>query len=410
MNAEVICIGTELLLGKVVNTNSNSIANGLAKIGINLLYVTTVGDNIDRLKEVFNTALKRSDIVITTGGLGPTKDDISKEIICDIIGLPLIKDQKSYKVLISRLRQAYTSNQEKQVMFPLGSTIFSNDLGTAPGFAIKNGKNTIIMLPGPPRELNPILNNQVLPYLSDDNKMVIESFNIHVFGKGESAVANEIDDLLDNINPTVAPYAKDKEMYVRVTAKANSKKEAEEMAKPIIDEIIDRVGNFVYGIDVISLENKLVNDLIAKDKTISVVEINTGGLLSKRLTDIDDSDTIFDEAIILNNDLSVINKFSIDNTLVNDYGLVSIQGINAISKKAKDILISDLTLVVIGNLEEKYKSNNAELGTIYVAIAYKEDIYIKEFKAKWGVSNRDSNKVFATSYALDYTRRFLANL
>lgn len=410
MNAEVICIGTELLLGKVVNTNSNSIANGLAKIGINLLYVTTVGDNIDRLKEVFNTALKRSDIVITTGGLGPTKDDISKEIICDIIGLPLIKDQKSYKVLISRLRQAYTSNQEKQVMFPLGSTIFSNDLGTAPGFAIKNGKNTIIMLPGPPRELNPILNNQVLPYLSDDNKMVIESFNIHVFGKGESAVANEIDDLLDNINPTVAPYAKDKEMYVRVTAKANSKKEAEEMAKPIIDEIISRVGDFVYGIDVISLENKLVNDLIAKDKTISVVEINTGGLLSKRLTDIDDSDTIFDEAIILNNDLSVINKFSIDNTLVNDYGLVSIQGINAISKKAKDILISDLTLVVIGNLEEKYKSNNAELGTIYVAIAYKEDIYIKEFKAKWGVSNRDSNKVFATSYALDYTRRFLANL
>ena len=224
MKAEIISVGTELLLGKTVNTDTTIIALELSRIGIDLLHASTVGDNPQRLKEAIDLALSRSDILITTGGLGPTADDLTKETLAKAAGKKLVLHEESFLRLQKQFPSlAMTPDQEKQAWLPEGAYVLLNDNGTAPGcaFETENGK-LIMMFPGPPSELEPMLKNYAVPYLLKDTREVIVSHNVHVFGKGEGPVANMIADLLESSNPTVAPYAKEGEMFVRVTAKAEN--------------------------------------------------------------------------------------------------------------------------------------------------------------------------------------------
>ena len=223
MNAEIISVGTELLLGHTINTDAAFVARELSAIGVNLLFACTVGDNPGRLRDALEEALGRSDVVITTGGLGPTDDDLTKETIASVAGAPLKIHEDSLRRLESYFkgRPAMGENQRKQAMLPEGATVFPNDIGTAPGCGVRTASGkVIVMLPGPPSELVPMLQHYVVPFLKEGSHAVIHSCMIRTFGLGEGAGALKIADLTDAANPTAATYAKENEMFVRVTARA----------------------------------------------------------------------------------------------------------------------------------------------------------------------------------------------
>ena len=244
MNGEIICVGTELLLGDIVNTNAQYLSRELAAMGIGVFDQVTVGDNAARLKKALGTAVARSQVVIITGGLGPTKDDLTKETVAEAVGLPLEEDEESLRRIeayFQRVGRPMGESNRKQALKPRGALVFPNDRGTAPGYAISAGNQCIILLPGPPDEMKPMFENYVKPYLARYGTGTIVSHTLRVFGIGESAAAERISDLLDGSNPTVAPYAKTGEVELRVTASAPTRVEADAMCQPVISEIRRRL-------------------------------------------------------------------------------------------------------------------------------------------------------------------------
>ena len=300
MQAEVLSVGTELLLGQTVNTDTTIVAKALSALGIDLLYAAVVGDNVGRLEKAVYDALDRSDILITTGGLGPTGDDLTKETVAAAAGKKLVLHEQSYQHLLDYFANGgMTENQMKQAMLPEGCTALKNDNGTAPGCAFRTDKGKIvIMLPGPPSELTPMLHNYAVPYLEKFQSAVIASHSVHVYGRGEAPVAQMIEDLMEQSNPTVAPYAKEGEMFVRVTAKAATKEEADAMCVPVVEELKKRIGNFVYGVDVETLEELVVSELKKAGKKLATAESCTGGMLAKRITDIPGSSAVFETGCV----------------------------------------------------------------------------------------------------------------
>ena len=289
MNAEIISVGTELLLGDILNTNTQFLSKELAVLGIDVFYQSSVGDNVDRLKAVLAAAIKRSSIIILTGGLGPTDDDLTMKTVSDAVGLKLVLHEESKQRMesyFSRNGRIMPENNLKQAMLPEDSFIFPNDYGTAPGCAITAHEQTIIMLPGPPRELAPMFKKYVSKYLMSYSDSAIISHTIHVYGLGESAVAEQLQDLMTSANPTLAPYAKDGEVELRVTAKGDNVFSADAMCKPIIENVKNRLGSKVYGVDIGSLQNCVVTLLKEKGLKVATAESCTAGLVSKRITDI----------------------------------------------------------------------------------------------------------------------------
>ena len=266
-SAEILCIGTEILMGDIVNTNAAYIAKELAGLGINVYHQSVVGDNPQRLREALELAFSRADIVITTGGLGPTYDDLSKETIAAFFGRELVMDQESlHRIECHFLRQnrPMTENNKKQAMMPQGCIIFPNNNGTAPGCAIEGtgeqqGK-TAIMLPGPPREMKPMFEESVKPFLLKDSDTRLVSHTMHFFGIGESMLESLLRDLMEHsLNPTVAPYAKTGEVQLRVTARVQNGEDAEALLQPVMEKIKEQVGGYLYGIDVGDLQTAAVH-------------------------------------------------------------------------------------------------------------------------------------------------------
>ena len=289
MNAEIISVGTELLLGNTVNTDTTIIARELSRLGINLLFTGTVGDNPARLDFTIRQALSRSDLVITTGGLGPTGDDLTKETIAKAAGKKLVFHEESFRRIQEHLAgREMAESEKKQAYLPEGCTVLKNNVGTAPGCAFETDKGKLVMMfLGPPSELIPMLRDYGAPYLLKRENAAIVSKNIHVFGLGESRVAELIADLTEGSNPTAATYAKECEMFVRVTARAATEQEAEALCQPLADKITARLGDVVYSTQADSLEELVVREL-------ATAESCTGGLLAKRITDIPGSSDVFE--------------------------------------------------------------------------------------------------------------------
>ncbi len=287
-SCEILCVGTEILLGDIVNTNAQYIAKGLARLGIDVYYQTVVGDNPARLESALQIAKGRADIIITTGGLGPTYDDLTKETVARSFGRKLVMDEKCLLELTSfftRLGREMTENNKKQAMMPEGAVILDNPQGTAPGCIIEGDDGKVaIMMPGPPREMKPMFDNLVAPYLRKYSEYALFSSVLRVIGIGESAMEMRVLDIMESMtNPTVAPYAKSGECILRVTAKARDEHEAKELMAPVIEEIRRRLGEHVYGVDIDSLEQHIAQLLEEKDKTIAFAEICTGGIAAERL-------------------------------------------------------------------------------------------------------------------------------
>ena len=230
MNAEILAVGTELLLGDIVNTNTQFIAQGLAELGITVHYQTVVGDNPERMKKAMNIAFERADVIITTGGLGPTEDDLTKEIGAEYFGRELILDEKALeriKTAFRKMNREMTENNVKQAMVPKDAIVMYNDNGTAPGIIIENKDKILIMMPGPPKEMKPMFSEQVKPYLAGKQEYTLVSRTLRIAGVGESSMETRVKDIIDSqTNPTIAPYAKETESVLRVTAKAKTAEEA----------------------------------------------------------------------------------------------------------------------------------------------------------------------------------------
>jgi len=251
--AEILGVGTELLLGNIVNTDARDISVMLSELGINVYWHSVVGDNPERLRKTVEIAKNRADIIITTGGLGPTCDDLTKQVLAECFGLELEFNQEA----ADRMREHFavlgkpmTENNLQQAWLPQGCTVFQNLWGTAPGCAFKSGDNIVLMLPGPPRECNAMFRHCAMPYLRSLSDETIVSHNLRIFGLGESAVEYKLRDLMNELtNPTLAPYAKEGECMLRVTAKAHSEAAAEEMMVPVIDRVRGIIGDYIYGVD-----------------------------------------------------------------------------------------------------------------------------------------------------------------
>ena len=255
VSAEIVCVGTELLLGDIVDTNSVHLSRGLAELGINLFHRETVGDNYDRLVRVLKSAIEENDIVITSGGLGPTCDDITKEAVAEAMELPLVLHEESLERIKAYFRKrgtAMTENNVKQAYIPEGAIVFANDYGTAPITATQKNGKTVIMLPGVPRELCPMFDEKIKPWLMEQfSDSTIVSRNIRLFGIGESGAEDILRDLMDNsTNPTIAPYAKTGEVLLRLTARGKNDDECNDLIDGLQNIVFERVGQYVYGVDV----------------------------------------------------------------------------------------------------------------------------------------------------------------
>lgn len=374
-SAEILCIGTEILMGDIVNTNAAYIAKELAGLGINVYHQSVVGDNPQRLREALELAFSRADIVITTGGLGPTYDDLSKETIAAFFGRELVMDQESlHRIECHFLRQnrPMTENNKKQAMMPQGCIIFPNNNGTAPGCAIEGtgeqqGK-TAIMLPGPPREMKPMFEESVKPFLLKDSDTRLVSHTMHFFGIGESMLESLLRDLMEHsLNPTVAPYAKTGEVQLRVTARVQNGEDAEALLQPVMEKIKEQVGGYLYGIDVGDLQTAAVHALEVNGLHVAVAESCTGGYVAKRLTDVSGASEVFECGVVTYSNRMKHQLLGVSQQTLDTFGAVSEETAREMAAGVRRLSGAEIGISVTGNAGPE-PSEGKEVGLVYIGV------------------------------------------
>ena len=327
MKAEIITVGTEILLGDILNTNCRYLSRELAAMGIEMYYQITVGDNEERLLKTLEESLNRSDIVICTGGLGPTEDDITKEVCAKYFGYELELHKPSLDAMIERFKhmnRVPTKNNEKQAYFQKEAYILKNDNGTAPGCIMEKEGKMIVVLPGPPKEMESMFENYVKPYLSKLTDDVIESEVLRIIGVGESKVENDILDIIDSqTNPTIATYAKGYECTLRITAKAKSVEEAKELIKPMSDEMKRRFGQSLYATGETSIEEVVAKMLVENNLKIAVAESCTGGMVSASLINYPGISSVFMEGCVTYSNEAKMKSLGVKKETLDVYGAVS---------------------------------------------------------------------------------------
>ncbi len=409
MRAEIISVGTELLLGDIVNSNSQFLARELAAYGIDTIYQSTVGDNRERLKQALELALSRCEAVFLTGGLGPTEDDLTRETVAECLGLPLVLHEESeqrIRAYFERTGKEYTENNRKQAILPEGCTVFPNDHGTAPGCAIEQDGKRVVLLPGPPREMIPMFFDEVAAYLTQCSGGTIHSHTVGVFGIPEAAIDERLQDLMAGENPTVAPYAKDGEVVLRITAKADSVDEADALCDPIIAEIRERLGNAVYGVDAGGLARRVVTLLLEKEKKIATAESCTAGLLSGRLTEVPGASSVFECGIAAYSKEIKHQMLGVPMAILEERGAVSSETAGAMAAGVRQVGGADIGIGITG-VAGPDTSEGKAVGTVFVALADEKRIWVKKVFAGHCEEDREYIRGVATLYALDMVRRYL---
>jgi len=408
-NAEILCIGTELLLGDIVNTNAAYLSQKLASLGIGVYRQTVVGDNVERLKLALGEALSRADLVITSGGLGPTYDDLTKETVAEYFGRAMHTDESVLAEIERYFKNRYgdigrmTDNNRKQALVPDGSTVLKNPNGTAPGVAIEGeGGKTVIMPPGPPREFEPMVDNEVLPYLAARRGEVFFSRNIHIMGMGESAVENELRELMEHsANPTVAPYAKDGECRLRITARAADEASAAAMCDKVVEEIFQTaVGEHIYGVDVGKIEMALVAALADKGLTLSTAESCTGGLIAKRITDVAGSSAVFFGGVVTYTNEMKELLLGVKHETLSAHTAVSEQVAAEMAEGMRARLGTDIGISTTGYAGPSPSGDEDNpVGTVYVGISSEKGTEVTRFSFS-GMRSRDYIRTLAAGRAL----------
>ena len=381
-SAEILCVGTELLLGDIINTNASYISRRLAALGIPVYRQAVVGDNPERMRQAIAESFSRSDCLILSGGLGPTCDDITKEMVAEHFGLELVLNQEALDRMMeyfSMTGRNMTKNNEKQAMAPIGARVLQNNWGTAPGFVIEQGDKTAILLPGPPIELEPMWRERVEPYLFERSNSVIVSKNIYILGMGESMVEEKLRYMREELeNPTVAPYAGNGECRVRVSARAKDEATASEMCDRQIEKIRKtEVGEFIYGIDVDSMENALVLKLRERGMTLATAESCTGGLIAKRVTDLAGCSDVFLGGCVTYANEAKERLIGVSRETLEKYGAVSEQTAREMARGVRLALGADVGIATTGIAGPGGGTPDKPVGTVYIAVSTEEGEKVK---------------------------------
>lgn len=410
MIAELISVGTEILLGNIVNTNASYLAGQCSMLGISNYYQVSVGDNEERMRNTILTALDRSDIVIITGGLGPTKDDLTKEVVAALWDMRLILDEKSKDRILCSFKERHiadmTENNLKQAMVPEGAMVIDNHNGTAPGFIINKEDKTIILLPGPPHEAIPMFENDIIPYLKSLNKAIIYSQMVKIIGIAESKVDTMIADLIENqTNPTIAPYAKNGEVHLRVTAYAENEVKGKELTDPIVYELKERFGDYIYStLETESLEDVVVKLLSSLKLTLSTAESCTGGLIAGRIVNVSGASDVFNEGVITYSNEAKEKYLKVRHETLKDYGAVSFETAKEMAEGAMNNLHSHTSIAVTGIAGPLGGTKEKPVGLVYIACGVLGEVTVKECHFNGSRQNVRENTVIC---ALDLLRRTL---
>jgi nicotinamide-nucleotide amidase len=383
--AEILCVGTELLLGDIVNTNAAFLSRQLASLGISVYHQTVVGDHPERLRVALADAFEghgrpAADLVILSGGLGPTYDDLTKETVAAYFG----RDMELHEESLARIRDFFTRtgrvmtpNNQKQAMMPVGCVVFPNDYGTAPALAVGDGTHTAVMLPGPPAELVPIFNEQVVPFLRRHTEGVLISRNIHIMGLGESAVEQILHDrMVTAENPTIAPYCKSGEVRLRVTARASNAEEAARLCDGVVSEIREhpQIRPYVYGVDCDNAETALVRLFTERGLTVATAESCTGGTIGQRITAIPGASAVYvGGCITYTNDIK-IRLLGVDPATIDAHTEVSAETAAEMAAGVRERLCADVGLSTTGYAGPGGGTEENPVGTVYIAVATKEGV------------------------------------
>ena len=405
MNCELISVGTEILLGDIVNTNSQYLSKRLADLGINVLHQSTVGDNRERLLRALDEAFRENELVILTGGLGPTPDDLTKEVCAEYFGLDMYTDRAiatKIKGYFEKKGLTMPESNLKQALIPEGSITLHNNNGTAPGSIIEKDGRIAVILPGPPFEMKPMFEEGAVPFLKRFSEHIILSSNVRTFGIGESAMSERVSHLLESANPSVAPYAKSGEALLRVTARAHNEKEAQELIAPVLEEIKSLIGDYIYGIDVENIEQATVSLLKEKGLTVAFAESCTGGLCSKRITDVAGASEIIHCSVVSYSDDIKNRVLGVSAEHLKKYSAVSDIVAAEMARGIKELSGADYGVSVTGYAGPYYEGCTDEIGTIYIAVTDGEDLWLK--KLSTGRTDREYNRYVSASNAINEVR------
>lgn len=409
MTAEIICVGTELLLGNIVNTNAAFLSEKLAYLGINCYFQTVVGDNRDRLLSVINTALSRADILIFSGGLGPTEDDLTKETVAEALGKKLIRDKwaeqeiADYFALRGRIP---TDNNWKQADVIEGCDILYNKNGTAPGIFVSEGEKTVILLPGPPLELKSMFTDSVMPKLQQKCGQVFCSQTVKIVGPGESSVETQILDMLNTQeNPTIAPYAKTGEVHLRVTARAKDEKEAREKTAPVVEELYRRFGKAVYTTDADeTLEMALTKLLIKKKYTMTTAESCTGGMIAARMVNAPGVSAVLKSGFITYANEAKEELLGVSHDTLEKFGAVSRETAEEMAEGAVKAAHTDAAVAVTGIAGPDGGTKEKPVGLVYIGVNVRGNVEVREYHFS---GSRQKIRESVTAAALTFLREKL---
>ncbi|WP_446898369.1 competence/damage-inducible protein A [Clostridium sp. LBM24168] len=409
MKAEILCVGTEILLGDIVNTNAQFISRELANLGINVYHQSVVGDNPERLLEELDSSFKRVELVITSGGLGPTPDDLTKEIGAKYFNKKMTLDDYTVHKLKdyfeSMGRSYLKGNNLKQAYFPEGCIILKNDHGTAPGCIIDENGKILIVLPGPPREINPMFLNYVLPFLKKYQDGIIKSEILRIYGIGEGEMAEMVGGLMNNSkNPTIAPYAKDNDIILRITARSDTEDAALKLIDPLKEKIKKILGKSIYGYGETSMEEVVSKILIVNNLTISTAESCTGGLIAAKLINYPGISSAFLDGAITYSNKAKIHRLHVKKETLEKFGAVSKQTAKEMAEGIAKTSNTNIGLSSTGIAGPAGGTSEKPVGLVYIGLYIKGDLFVKELRLS-GERNRIRNR--AAVSALDFLRRTL---
>lgn len=410
MKAEIMAVGTELLLGDILNTNAQYLSRELAALGVSVYYQSVVGDNEARLLNALQEAFNKSDIVITTGGLGPTKDDLTKEVGAAYFNKKLVLDEASLKNMqnyFKRMGREMPESNKKQAMMPEGSIILKNNNGTAPGCIIEEKGKILILLPGPPKETVPMFEESVRPYLKKFSEGILVSKIIRTFGLGESAMAELVGDLLNRENPTVAPYAKDNEAILRITAKGRDEAEANKLISETEEEIREILGDYVYGEGENTLEYVVAQMLVDKNITVATAESCTGGLIAANLVNYPGISSIFTHGVVTYSNEAKIQLLGVKHETLENYGAVSEQTAREMAEGVVRLSQARIGISVTGIAGPGGGTEEKPVGLVYAGMCIDGKIKVKKLNLS---GDRQKVRTRTMLTVLDWLRRELQEI
>ncbi|PJK17842.1 competence/damage-inducible protein A [Chryseomicrobium excrementi] len=409
MRAEIIAVGSELLLGQIVNTNAQFLSTQLAEMGINIHYHTVVGDNRGRLLDAIKIAESRADILLFSGGLGPTKDDLTKQTIAEHLGTSLVLDTDALQFIeefFAQRKRPMTENNKQQALVFEGASVLKNHNGMAPGMYYKKEEHTYILLPGPPKELEPMFQYEAKPLLAKQvlNNRMIYSHVIRFFGIGEAELETRLEDLIDaQTNPTIAPLASDGEVTIRLTATGETEEEAWDAIQKVQAEIVNRVGKYVYGYNNDSLPLKLKEMLINQKLTIAAAESMTAGLFQAELATIPGMAQALAGGIIAYNEDVKINQLGVDPVIIDEHSVVSGQCAEEMARKIQALFKTDIGVGITGAAGPD-NHGGQPAGTVWIGIAFQDKSYSYELHLS---GMRNTNRIRAVKFTIHYLLQLL---